>query len=195
MFNTYPRTMEDDVVDTAPWLSAAQAEDWKALAAMLSALSAALDAQLKRDAGMNLFEYHVLVALSECPGGVLAMTDLARVAQGSPSRLSHAVSRLERAGWVRRIECTEVGRRTSAILTDAGTAKLRAAAPGHVREVRRLVVDALTPEQLAGMGRAARAIVRRAAPEVAGLLGVEACGEDDVAAWSRAAPDVSRSPA
>ncbi|WP_448058938.1 MarR family winged helix-turn-helix transcriptional regulator [Cellulomonas hominis] len=162
--------MADDAVDCARWLSDGQVQDWKALVAMVTGLSAALDAQLKRDAGMNLFEYHVLVALSEAPGGVLPMTDLARMAQGSPSRISHAVSRLEGAGWVERVTCYEAGRRTSASLTADGTAKLEATAPGHVREVRRLVVDALTPQEFDELARASRTIVQQATPEVAQVL-------------------------
>ncbi|MEZ5256815.1 MAG: hypothetical protein R2705_07960 [Ilumatobacteraceae bacterium] len=48
--------------------------------------------------------------------------------------------------------------RVDARQTDAGWNKLAATAPGHVREARRLVVDALSPEQLAALGgRAARA--------------------------------------
>ena len=35
--------------------------------AMLMTLPTALDAQLKRDAGLNSFEYHVLAALSDAP--------------------------------------------------------------------------------------------------------------------------------
>ena len=41
------------------------------------------------------------------------------------------------------------------VLTDAGRRTLEEAAPGHVREVRRLVVDVLSPEQFAALGAAA----------------------------------------
>ena len=153
-----------------PWLTNGESEDWMALMDLLLTLPAALDAQLKRDAGMNTFEYHVLVALDATPGGVQPMTDLAELTRVSPSRLSHAVTRLERAGWVERRECREAGRRTAAVLTEAGREKLRDTAPGHVREARRLVVDALAPEQLAALGTSARTIVAQAAPEVARAL-------------------------
>ncbi|WP_121256015.1 hypothetical protein [Nocardioides ferulae] len=52
-------------------------------------------------------------------------------------------------------------------LTPAGLAKLRAAAPDHVREARRLVVDALTPQQLAALGEASRVVLRGIDPEAA----------------------------
>ncbi len=162
--------MDTSAPQTPPGLSGAQLESWMAVVALLATLPPALDSQLKRDAGVNRYEYHVLVALSSAPGGLLPMTDLALSSQGSPSRLSHAVTRLEQAGWVERVSCTEAGRRTSARLTAAGEARLRTVAPGHLEEVRRLVVDALTPEQLDRLGDAARAIVEVADPEVAATL-------------------------
>ncbi|MGH1565531.1 MarR family winged helix-turn-helix transcriptional regulator [Mumia sp. DW29H23] len=158
--------MTDPTTTDVPWLSIDEQADWRSVVALLATLPVALDAQLKRDAGMNSFEYHVLAHLSEAPHGGVPMSDLAILAQGSPSRLSHAIARLERAGWVQRVACVEAGRRTSAVLTPEGLAKLREVAPAHVREVRRLVVDALEPEQLAALGEAARAIVARADPDL-----------------------------
>jgi len=92
------------------------------------------------------------------------MSALAVLAQGSLSRLSHAVTRLEKSGWVTRRPSPEDGRHTEAQLTPAGWKKVQRVAPGHVREVRRLVVDVLTPTQLTQLGRAARAVVEAAAP-------------------------------
>lgn len=162
--------MTEPATDATPWLDSAQLEDWKAVYAMVSTLPAALDAQLKRDAGLNLYEYQVLAALSDRPRDEAPMSDLARLSQGSPSRLSHAVARLESAGWVTRGSCVAAGKRTSARLTPAGRDKLRSAAPGHVREVRRLVVDALGPERFAALGDAGRAVLQCAAPDVAAMI-------------------------
>ena len=147
-----------------PWLSQEQLHEWKSLVAMLMTVPASLDAQLKQDAGLNLFEYHILVELSGAPERSRVLSELAAQTRGSLSRLSHAVSRLEAAGWVERRSCGGAGRRTEAILTAAGWRKLRQAAPGHVREARRLVIDALTPGQLENLGEAARCIVAVANP-------------------------------
>ncbi len=141
-----------------PWLSPDQQQDWAAVMALVMTVPPALDAQLKRDAGLNSFEYHVLARLSMARDRTLVLSELADQAQGSLSRLSHALTRLERAGWVQRRASPDGGRRVEARLTDAGFTKLEAAAPGHVREVRRLVVDVLTPAQFAALGEAARAI-------------------------------------
>ena len=161
------------------WLSPEQLGEWKSLMGLLMIVPASLDAQLKQDAGLNLFEYHILVELAEAPERTRVMSELAGQTRGSLSRLSHAVSRLEAAGWVVRRSCGGAGRRTEAILTAAGWRKLQQAAPGHVREARRLVIDALTAEQLEDLGEAARCIVAVANPEIgATLAGSEApCAE------------------
>ncbi|RZT86941.1 MarR family transcriptional regulator [Pseudonocardia sediminis] len=155
-----------------PWLSYEQQKDWQAVMALVMTLPIGLDSQLKKDAGINTFEYHVLVELAEAPENSRIMSNLATHTRGSLSRLSHAVSRLEAAGWVERRACGGAGRRTEARLTDAGWAKLRDSAPGHVREVRRLVIDALTDEQLRALGSAAREIVAVADPGIAAILTV-----------------------
>ncbi|MCK9795173.1 MarR family winged helix-turn-helix transcriptional regulator [Isoptericola sp. 4D.3] len=149
------------------WLTDDQQCSWASVAALLMTLPATLDAQLRADAGLNLFEYHVLVALGEAPERTVGMSDLAALSRGSLSRLSHAVGRLERSGLVERRACSDGRRRMEARLTEAGWQKLVSAAPGHVREVRRLVVDALSDDQLAALGSASATVVAAIDP---GLL-------------------------
>jgi DNA-binding MarR family transcriptional regulator len=149
--------------DPVPWLDDAQLHDWKSLMSLVSALPSALDAQLKRDAGLNSFEYHVLVALADAPGATLQLSQLATLSRGSLSRMSHAAGRLEADGWITRTVCSgSGGRRVEARLTEAGWDKLRESAPGHVLEARRLVVDVLTPEELRALGVAARKVAKAA---------------------------------
>ena len=158
------------MADDTPWLSADELRAWMALSAMTETLPAALDAQLKRDAGIGVFDYYVLAALSEAPGRTLGMTRLSLMSQGSPSRLSHAVGRLEKQGWVVRRPSPDDGRHTDAHLTAAGMRKVRATAPAHVREARRLVIDLLTPAQIAQLATIARIVVESTAPGTAELL-------------------------
>ncbi len=134
------------------WLTAEEQAAWRPLVALLFRLPAALDAQLQKDAGISHFEYLVLSSLSEAPGRTLRMSDLAAMASGSLSRLSHVVSRLEARGWVRREACPGDGRFINAVLTEDGWAKVVATAPGHVAAVRRLLVGALTPEEFRALG-------------------------------------------
>lgn len=148
-------------MDEPRWLTDDEQQAWRPFAALLFRLPAALDAQLQREAQITHFEYMVLISLSEAPERTLRMSDLAAMASGSLSRLSHVVSRLERRGWVRREPCPGDGRYINAILTDAGWEKVVATAPGHVEAVRKLIVDALTPEEFRALGAASAQILDR----------------------------------
>ena len=130
------------------WLDAEERAAWLQLAQLMAWLPAALDAQLSRDADVTHFEYAILAALSESPRSTLTMSSLAGVANGSLSRLSHVVKRMEAKGWVRRSRSTDSGRVKNVALTDAGHAKIVACAPGHVAQVRRAVIDRLSRTQL-----------------------------------------------
>jgi DNA-binding MarR family transcriptional regulator len=130
------------------WLTPDELSAWLTYVATTSLLDGALDRQLQRESGMPMAYYLILAMLSDVPGRTLRMSDLAAVTQSSQSRLSHAVSKLERNGWVRRTPCPDDRRSTLAQLTDAGFAALADAAPGHVRAVRRHVFDRLSPEQV-----------------------------------------------
>ncbi|TDU88184.1 DNA-binding MarR family transcriptional regulator [Kribbella voronezhensis] len=130
------------------WLQPDELQAWMTLAGLMFKLPAALDVQLQRDSGLSHFEYLVLAGLSESPGRSRPMSDLAGFANGSLSRLSHVVKRLEQRGFVHRCPSAADGRITVATLTDTGYEQLVAAAPGHVATVRQYVIDALTPEQL-----------------------------------------------
>ncbi|MCF0091747.1 MULTISPECIES: MarR family winged helix-turn-helix transcriptional regulator [unclassified Micromonospora] len=130
------------------WLDPDEQRTWRAFLAASRALMDTLDRELQRDAGMPHAYYEILVRLSEAPGRQLRMSDLADAAGSSRSRLSHAVARLEAAGWVRREDCPTDRRGQIAVLTDDGFATLAAAAPGHVEGVRRHLFDPLSPAQV-----------------------------------------------
>lgn len=130
------------------WLDDDEQATWRAYLLATHLLDEALDRQLQRDAALPHAYYAILVALSEAPDQALRMTELAQLLRHSPSRTTHAIASLERAGHVERRRCPSDGRGQFAVLTPAGRAALEAAAPGHVDEVRRLVFDRLRPDQL-----------------------------------------------
>jgi DNA-binding MarR family transcriptional regulator len=138
---------------------------WVRMAAVLELLPAALDAQLRRDAGLTHFDYFVLAMLSEAPGRTLRMTALAEQTASTLARLSHVVQRLESRGLIERFPCPEDRRATNARLTEAGWEKVEESAPGHVDTVREYVIDALTPEQVTQLGAIADAILHRLDPD------------------------------
>lgn len=122
-------------------------ETWSALATLLEWLPAALDTQLQADSGITHFEFGILFALSRAERSTLRMSTLAGYANSTLSRLSRAVARLERRGWVTRSPDPDDGRYTLATITPSGRRATRGAEPGHVALVRRLVLDSLTPTQ------------------------------------------------
>ncbi|XTZ16498.1 MarR family winged helix-turn-helix transcriptional regulator [Micromonospora echinospora] len=141
------------------WLDPDEQRTWRAFLAASRALMETLDRELQHDAGMPHAYYEILVRLSEAPGRELRMTDLALASGSSRSRLSHAVTRLEAAGWVHRRDCPTDRRGQFAVLTDAGFAALAAAAPGHVEGVRRHLFDALSPAQVDQLRRISESLV------------------------------------
>lgn len=146
------------------WLSDDEQCTWRAFLTAMRLLTEELDRELQRDAGIPHTYYEILVALSEAPRRTLRMNQLADVCQSSRSRLSHAISRLEEAGWVRREACPTDKRGALAVMTDEGFAAIEAAAPGHVEAVRRHVFDVLTPDQVRQLHEISAAIATGLSP-------------------------------
>ena len=130
------------------WLDEDEMRAWLALNGVILLLPGALDSQMQRDNGITMFEYLVMAMLSEAPDRTLQLKRLAGVVNGSLSRLSHVVTRLEKRDWVRRVPAPDNGRITMATLTDDGYAKVVASAPSHVERVREVVFDALDRDQV-----------------------------------------------
>ena len=143
------------------WLTAAELDSWLSVVRLMTWLPWSIDQQLRRDSGLGMVEYQVLAMLSTSPGRTMRMSLLAEVTNASLSRLSHLFKRLEARGLVRREPDPADGRFTNAILAEEGFQALAEAAPGHVAQVRSLVIDVLSAEQLRRLGLAADRIVSR----------------------------------
>jgi DNA-binding MarR family transcriptional regulator len=146
------------------WLDAEEQRAWRAWLYSTQLLQDRLDRELSHQTGISHAYYEILVALSEAPGRMMRMSELADRCLSSRSRLSHAVSRLEERGWVRRQTCPEDGRGQLAVLTDEGFAALEAAAPVHVESVRTHLFDQLTPAQVAHMRDLGETLLRHLDP-------------------------------
>jgi DNA-binding MarR family transcriptional regulator len=159
------RQRPDALPDGEPrWLTADEQTAWRAWLYSSQLLHDRLDRDLIRGTGISHAYYEILVALSEAPDRRLRMSQLADRCLSSRSRLSHAVSRLEERGWVRREVCAEDGRGQLAVLTDEGFAALEAAAPIHVESVRTHLFDQLTPEQVEAMRDFGQTLLRHLDP-------------------------------
>lgn len=162
-----------DYMNTAPaeeprWLTDEEQRIWRAYMHATTLLEDHLDRQLQRDAGMPHIYYGLLVQLAEAPRRRLRMTELAMSVKITRSRLSHAIARLEKNGWVRREDCPSDKRGQFAVLTADGYAVLSRAAPGHVAAVRQALFDRLTADQQKAFGEAMRVIAEGLQPKEAG---------------------------
>ncbi|MET7453733.1 MarR family transcriptional regulator [Streptomyces sp. NPDC005574] len=150
------------------WLDDEEQRVWRSYVDASTLLEDHLDRQLQRDAGMPHIYYGLLVKLAESPDRRLRMTELAMMAKITRSRLSHAVARLERNGWVRREDCPSDKRGQFAVLSDEGAEVLRRTAPGHVSAVRQAVFERLTPEQQKSLGEIMQILAEGLQPNGAG---------------------------
>lgn len=131
----HPRRLDDDELAT-----------WLPIIRFVQLLPQVLDRALKDEVGLNHARYAILVTLAGQGEDAVTMTELARIAGLSRSRLSHALDSLEERGWVERTSCSTDKRALSATLTPAGRDMLRAAAPVHVAQIRELILDPLPAE-------------------------------------------------
>ncbi|WP_405871902.1 MULTISPECIES: MarR family winged helix-turn-helix transcriptional regulator [unclassified Streptomyces] len=166
-------TASTSAADAAPaaelrWLTDDEQHIWRSYVHATTLLDDHLDRQLQRDAGMPHIYYGLLVALAEAPRRRLRMTELAMKSKITRSRLSHAIARLEKNGWVRREDCPSDKRGQFAVLTDQGAETLGRAAPGHVTAVRQAVFDRLTPQQQKALGEIMQIVAEGLQPSDAG---------------------------
>lgn len=105
-----------------------------------------IEQQLLAESGLSNADYAVLVVLSEAAEGQMRALNLVRALAWEKSRLHHQLTRMCARGMVERR--SGVGRTSYAAITAAGRAALEAAVPSHAAEVRRLVFDRLTDQQV-----------------------------------------------
>jgi DNA-binding MarR family transcriptional regulator len=134
-----------------PRMDDLESSAWLNLVTVLELLPPALDAQLRRDAGLTHFEFVLLSVLRFAPDSRMRMKALATAVESTLPRLSHVVARLETRGLVERTVAADDRRASEVTLTGEGRRAVVLATPGHVATVRRLVFDALDREQLAAL--------------------------------------------
>ena len=131
-------------VPLASLLSDQEQRIWQSLISVVLSLPVVLDRELQRHEGLPHFEYSLMARLSEAPQARLRLGDLAQQTGSTLPRLSKAVTRCEREGWVLREADPSDGRSILAALTSAGRQRLTASMPTHIAQVRRLIFDPLT---------------------------------------------------
>lgn len=135
-------------------LTRSELRAWFRLVGGMRSLLNALDRQLRDEAGMTHDDYEILSHLHRSIGRTKRMSDLALEVGFSPSRLTHAISRMEKEGWVSRRQGTGDGRVVETHLTQAGVTHLEGVSSGHLATVRKLVFDTLGHERAKALSEA-----------------------------------------
>lgn len=131
---------------------------WRDFLRAHAAVTRALEDELADEKVLPLTWYDVLVQLVEAPGRRLRMTELAERVLLSRSGLTRLVDRLVKAGLVERQPCPDDARGTFCVLTAAGFARLRDAAPVHLRGIHEHMTSLIRPEEMAVLGAVLRRI-------------------------------------
>jgi DNA-binding MarR family transcriptional regulator len=137
----------------ARWLNPTEQRAWRGFLDLHAELSARLNQDLQRTSGLSLADYDVLVHLTDVPDARRRPGELAESLQWEKSRLSKQVARMRARGLLIREECESDRRGFYVVLTARGRRAIEDAAPAHVEQVRRLMLDALSDAQVAGLAK------------------------------------------
>lgn len=146
-------------MDDVRWLDDREMRAWRALQSMQMRLVGELGRRLAAESGLSYSDYLVLVGLTESPDGRMRLFELARALGWEKSRVSHHIARMADRGLVTKERCDADRRGAYVAVTEEGRKEIEAAAPGHVRAVRQLFIDRLTPRQLDIVGDAAEVVL------------------------------------
>jgi DNA-binding MarR family transcriptional regulator len=113
-----------------------------------SNLTRELSAQLVADHGLTLNEFEVLLLLSRADEMRMRRTDLAQEVRLSPSGITRMLNRLEENDLVEKGYCDSDARITYAVLTEAGTAKLRDCVPDHMAAIDSQIGSRLSGKEI-----------------------------------------------
>jgi DNA-binding MarR family transcriptional regulator len=113
-------------------------EAWIRLLRAHAALTRELSSRLENGHGLSLRDYDVLVQIYFAPGRRMRRIDIARTVILSPSGITRLLDGLERAGWVKKENCSSDARVTYAALTEAGIEKFEQARATHLADVEEL---------------------------------------------------------
>jgi DNA-binding MarR family transcriptional regulator len=113
-----------------------------------AALTREVNARLVTEHGLSVTDYNCLLALAHSEDGALRRVDLAQQLMLTPSGVTRMLDGLERDGWVKKATCSTDARVTYAVLTDEGRELLEEAGRSHVAQIRELIEDQFSEEEL-----------------------------------------------
>ena len=131
---------------------------WRGYIETAEALRTRLGSRMQSESSLSTGDYQVLLALSEADGKSMRASALASHIGWERSRLSHHLGRMEKRGLIDRTTCDDDVHGIEVSMTSSGAESFRAGSVPHLRAVRELFVDALTPEQLTQVENLTRAL-------------------------------------
>lgn len=134
---------------------------WRDFIEAVEALRSEVASRLQSESSLSPGDYAVLLALSEAQDQRMRSSELAEGIGWERSRLSHHLGRMERRELIRREDCATDNRGAEIVLTPAGAEAFRGATFPHLRAVRELFIDGLTPDQLIAAGELAQSLRAR----------------------------------
>jgi len=141
------------------------ADLWSALMHGQALLADAVSDRLEAEAGIPLAWHEVLARLADAPDGALRMQELADSVWISKSGLTRLCDRIEEAGYLSRASCPTDRRGTFAVITDAGRAKVRDAAPIFTRASEDLFLQHLSSRERDVLRSAMRKVIGANVPQ------------------------------
>lgn len=140
------------------WLTPQEMAAWRAFIAASNDLWRVVDRDLGAH-GLDGGDYQLLAMLSEAPDQRLRLCDLAETLHLTRSGLTRRMDGVLKKKLVARVQSTEDGRVAYAQMTSKGIELLKVVAPEHLRTVRKLMFDNLTPAEVkslaTGLGKVA----------------------------------------
>ncbi len=139
-----------------------------------AAMTRAFNADLQAAGAITVTDFEALRRLAAAEGGRMRRVDLAPAVGLTASGVTRLLDGLEKAGLVRKEQCTSDLRVTYAAITDAGRAHLRCAAESHLERLAAIFAERFTPEEV---------------DRLAELLGRLPGAEDDASSCPGISPD------
>jgi DNA-binding MarR family transcriptional regulator len=127
-------------------------------------LTRELERGLQRDCGISKAEFSLLVTLWQAAGREMRVGELSESLDWDKSRVSHQLTRMENRGFVKRTQYGADGRRAGIELTAEGRRAAENAVLVHAGNIRRHVLDSLTPEQAAVIRAWSEQVIDRIEP-------------------------------
>ncbi|MEU1885987.1 MarR family winged helix-turn-helix transcriptional regulator [Micromonospora rifamycinica] len=133
---------------------------WYGFLTMQEDLRRHMNRQLLGATGLSLADFSVLSALSQSPDGSLRVFELRERLRWEKTRLTHQVSRMVARGLLERRSCRADTRGSDVALTGQGRSAIELATPLHIRHVREVFFDVVSPRQLDALAAASEAVLQ-----------------------------------